>query len=161
MLGGKFGYVTCGWSPVSAFRNAAAFLLFYGEHVFVAFEITVERGVGRDQRSLEYGNGLLDVVVSDRIAIGWKGVVKCVDVAWDAFELHQASSGVMPISTGLAMGPPACSFKSAARPSRNRAALNTELSTVGAFRPRAANPGPRRWNGHRRRHARCDGRCCS
>ncbi|CDX18249.1 conserved hypothetical protein [Mesorhizobium plurifarium] len=33
------------------------------------------------------------VVVSDGIAIGWEGLVKCVDVAWDAFELHHCFIG--------------------------------------------------------------------
>ena len=46
-----------------------------------------------------------------------------------------ACSLVMPISIGFAIGPPACSFRSAARPSQNWAVLKTAFSTVGALRP--------------------------
>src|SRR5690606_2524813 len=38
---------------------------------------------------------------------------------------------VKPISIGLAIGPPACSFRSAARPSQNCARFRLEFSTVG------------------------------
>src|SRR3989339_1434044 len=44
-----------------------------------------------------------------------------------------AISWVEAISIGLAMGPPACSFKSFARPSQNCARLNFALRTVGEF----------------------------
>src|SRR5690348_14150458 len=44
-----------------------------------------------------------------------------------------ALSWVKAISPGLAMGPPACSFSVAARPSQNCARLRLELSTVGAL----------------------------
>jgi hypothetical protein len=37
------------------------------------------------------------------------------------------------ISPGLAMGPPACAFRSAARPSQNCATFKLLLSTVGAL----------------------------
>src|SRR6516162_642424 len=62
------------------------------------------------------------------------------------------------ISTGLTIGPPACCSRSLARPSQNWALLNTELSTVGAFRPpccqrcpievdcASAPPSPRLWH---------------
>src|SRR5690606_13085282 len=42
-----------------------------------------------------------------------------------------ARSCVKAISPGLAIGPPACSFRSAARPSQNCATARLELSTVG------------------------------
>src|SRR5574344_1916286 len=42
-----------------------------------------------------------------------------------------ASSCVKAISIGLAMGPPACSLRLAARPSQNWATFMLELSTVG------------------------------
>src|SRR5512143_3355522 len=42
-----------------------------------------------------------------------------------------ASSWLKAISPGLAIGPPACSWRSAARPSQNCARLRLELSTVG------------------------------
>jgi hypothetical protein len=38
---------------------------------------------------------------------------------------------VKAISPGLAIGPPACSLRSAARPSQNWATFRLELSTVG------------------------------
>ena len=44
-----------------------------------------------------------------------------------------ASSWVNAISPGLAIGPPACSFRSLARPSQNCATFMLELSTVGAL----------------------------
>src|SRR3989338_9354173 len=44
-----------------------------------------------------------------------------------------ASSWVKAISPGLAMGPPACSFRSLARPSQNCARFMLEFSTVGAL----------------------------
>ena len=42
---------------------------------------------------------------------------------------------VEPISTGLTIGPPACSVRSAARPSQNCAVLNVAFRTVGELRP--------------------------
>ncbi len=42
-----------------------------------------------------------------------------------------ASSWVKAISPGLAIGPPACSWRLAARPSQNWARFMLELSTVG------------------------------
>src|SRR5512135_2584106 len=45
------------------------------------------------------------------------------------------------ISTGLAIGPPACCSRSLARPSQNCTLLNTALKTVGALRP----PCCQRW----------------
>src|SRR5574344_2221788 len=45
--------------------------------------------------------------------------------------MSTASSCVKAISIGLAMGPPACSLRLAARPSQNWATFMLELSTVG------------------------------
>src|SRR5690606_40696991 len=42
-----------------------------------------------------------------------------------------ASTWLKPISAGFAIGPPACSCRSAARPSQNCATFRLELSTVG------------------------------
>jgi len=44
-----------------------------------------------------------------------------------------ASVWLKAISPGLAIGPPACSFRSAARPSQNCATFRLEFSTVGAL----------------------------
>ena len=44
-------------------------------------------------------------------------------------------SGGDAISTGFTRGPPACSFRSLARPSQNCTVLKTALKTVGALRP--------------------------
>ena len=47
------------------------------------------------------------------------------------FSRSTASSWVNAISPGLAIGPPACSFKLPARPSQNCATFRLEFSTVG------------------------------
>src|SRR6218665_419279 len=47
------------------------------------------------------------------------------------FSMSTASSWVKAISPGLAMGPPACSFRLPARPSQNWATFMLEFSTVG------------------------------
>src|SRR3989338_1023196 len=47
------------------------------------------------------------------------------------FRVSMASSCVKAISPGLAIGPPAWAFKSAARPSQNWARFSREFSTVG------------------------------
>ena len=47
------------------------------------------------------------------------------------FSTSTASSWVKAISPGLAIGPPACSLRSLARPSQNWARAKRELSTVG------------------------------
>src|SRR5690606_32999282 len=50
--------------------------------------------------------------------------------------------GVAFISTLACTGPLACSFKSAARPSQNWAALKTALNTVGELRGPCCQPWP-------------------
>src|SRR5690554_220194 len=47
----------------------------------------------------------------------------------------------MAISTSASMGPPACSFRSAARPSQNWAIARLELNTVGEL----TGPGRHLW----------------
>src|SRR5207253_7947777 len=45
-------------------------LLFGGDGVGLAAKISVETGVGRDQRALEAGYGILDIRLGDAIGIG-------------------------------------------------------------------------------------------
>ena len=73
------------------------------------------------------------------------------------FSCSTTCSCVEPISTGLTIGPPACSVRSAARPSQNCAVLYVAFRTVGELRPpfcqrwpsetgaRSTPPVPRLW----------------
>src|SRR5574343_979948 len=58
------------------------------------------------------------------------------------FRVFTASSWLKAISPGLAIGPPAWAFRSAARPSQNWARLKRELSTVGALIGPFCQPWP-------------------